>query len=98
MRLYHGTNRVVEVLLPPSEISSLREVGRSSNLSVVFATPNLELATRYSQVAAKKYGGKAVVLVVEGDFKSWKNKPDCSNYVARNATVVDILVNRNYED
>lgn len=85
--LLHGTNHRLQSLLPPSITANQREA-RKGNLSVVFATPNLTMAKNYAYTAVKQSGGEPVILIVDGDFKPWKNKPGCTIFIAPEATAV----------
>lgn len=88
MQLYHGTNRLLDVLMPPSRTGNLREQ-RKANKDVVFATSSLQMAKGYAGTAAKQFGGEAIILLVEGEFRPWKNKIGCTIFVAPSAKVVD---------
>lgn len=91
MKLLHGTNQLLEVLLPPSSTANQREA-RKQNKEVVFATSSLNMAKGYAGQAVKQLGfGTPLVLEVEGDFRPWKNKPGCTIFVAPRAKVVGVL-------
>lgn len=69
MRAYHGTTTaVVGVnefrLLPPESTGRLQEVGRKVRLDKVFATPNEGLAKVYAGRAARRFGGRPIILIV----------------------------------
>jgi len=69
MRAYHGTSSAVVSdteyrLVPPCESGKLQEDGRKVRLDCVFATPDLGLARIYAGRAARRFGGRPVVLEV----------------------------------
>jgi len=69
MRAFHGTSTAVvgvheHCLLPPEATGKLQEAGRKVRLDSVFATPDVGLARIYAGRAARRFGGRPVVLEV----------------------------------
>ena len=69
MRAFHGTSSSVVgageyCLVPPCESGKLQEAGRKVRLDCVFATPDEGLARVYAGRAARRFGGRPVVLEV----------------------------------
>lgn len=90
---YHGTSSalgITEFLLPPEQSARLSEFGRKRNLDKVFFTLDVGSAKIYARKAAKRFGGKPLILKVNpiGEVTVLQATPGTTVLMADKAEVI----------